>query len=126
MMKYFPIVFFQSGRLLTFLFIFCVVGGHWGVMQLATWSQMASTSSSSLIDAVLGSPCEDCLTILQGNQEEKQDPQSPANAKAALLAAEVQRPWTGFTPRLLFVLDGEAGKYPGIALPPAHGPPRAC
>ena len=125
-MKYFPIVFFQSGRVLTFLFIFCVVGGHWGVMQLATWSQMASTSSGSFIDAVLGSPCEDCLTILQGNQEEKKDPQSPANAKAALLAGEVQRPWTGFTPRLLLVLDRETGKYPGIALPPAHGPPRAC
>lgn len=119
-------VLIKTGRVLACLFIFCVVGGHWGVIQVATWSQMASTNSGSLIDAVFAPPCEDCLTILQATQEEKKDPKSPANAKAALLANEVQQPWTGFIPTLLLVLGHETGKFPGITLPPAHGPPRGC
>ena len=119
-------VLIKTGRVLTCLFIFCVVGGHWGVMQVATWSQMASTNPGSFIDAVLGTPCGNCLTILQATQEEKKDPQSPANAKAALLAGEVPCPWTGFTPTVLLVLNDRSRQPDGITLPPAHGPPRGC
>lgn len=77
------------------------------------------------MDAVLGTPCEDCLTILQGNQEEKQNKKSPANTKTALLAGETRQPLAEFAPRLLLVPEEETRKYPGITLPPAHGPPRA-
>ena len=125
-MKPCRIVFLQSGRVLVFFFIFCVAGGHRGVIQVATWSQMAAANPGSFMDAVLGEPCQDCLTILEWHQKEKKDPKSTANAKPAMLAGEVHRPWTGFSPRILLVLDEKEEKFPGISLPPAHGPPRAC
>ena len=118
-------VLFQTGRVLVFLFIFCVAGGHRGVMQVATWSQMAAANHSTFIDAVLGNPCEDCLTILEWHQKEKKDPRSTANAKPAMLAGELPSPLADFSPRVLLVLKDKDEKFPSISLPPAHGPPRA-
>ncbi|MCP4847384.1 MAG: hypothetical protein GY899_05485 [Verrucomicrobiaceae bacterium] len=87
---------------------------------------MASTSSGSLIDSILGDPCEDCLTILQGSQEEQNDPQCTVTVMTELLAGDIQHPWTGFTPTLLLILDDDTRLPPGIILPPTHGPPRGC
>ena len=114
-----------TGRILTCLFIFCVAGGHWGVMQVTVWSQTASTSSSaSFLDAVLESPCESCLTILEGSQKETKDQELSGNQIGPLVASTTDPPRAIFPPALVFLLDDKPQALTGIRLAPAHGPPQ--
>ena len=117
----------RTGRLLTCVFIFAVAGGHWGVMQIAAWSGMAAGSpDSSFFGALFEAPCENCLAVLNGSQEERDDPQSAAGAKGTLIAGDAPRPLEIFPPGVSFELDDHPPALSGIRLAPSHGPPRGC
>jgi len=116
----------RTGRILTCLFIFCVAGGHWGVMQVTVWSQMASASPGSFLDAVLTSPCESCLTVLAGSQKETKDQKLSVNKMGPLFANTAGPPRVICPPALVFLLDDKPPALTGIRLTPAHGPPRDC
>ncbi len=117
----------RLGRLLICVYVFAVAGGHWGVMQLTAWSNMAAESESgSLVDALFSTPCEDCLAVLEGAHEEKEDPGSVANAKGSPLICEPGRAVELFPPVVAFELDDRPVPLDGISQPPAIGPPRAC
>ena len=117
----------RIGRLFACIFLFTVAGGHWGMMQLAAWSEMAATpGAGSVLDVVFASPCESCVAILEGSQEEKEDPGSAANAKGQLLAGELPRPIELFPPGVVAELDDCPLPLSGLRGAPATGPPRAC
>ena len=117
----------HAGIILTYVFIFAVAGGHWGVMQLVAWSSMASApDSGSFLQAVAAAPCEHCFAVAEGSQKDKNDPRSAANAKGGLAVIEPsQRPLL-CPPPVAFELDDQPHALAGIKSTPPHGPPRAC
>ena len=98
-----------------------------GMMQIAAWSGMAAGSpDSSFFGALFEAPCENCLAVLNGSQEERDDPQSAAGAKGTLIAGDAPRPLEIFPPGVSFELDDHPPALSGIRLAPSHGPPRGC
>ena len=115
----------RVGRLLTYLFVFAIAGGHWGAMQLVAWGTMAANAESgSLIEAVTSGPCELCLSIAAAQGEDKEDPNSASNAKPEIYGLGPSGNRLVYTPPLIAKLSDAPLPICGICTAPPHGPPR--
>ncbi len=117
----------RVGQLLNCVFLFAVAGGHWGVMQLVAWSNMAAVApDGSFLAALAAEPCEQCLSIAEGREQDNEDPRSAAGAKLNLATATGTAGVPLFPPGVRFQLDDRPAPLSGICLAPPRDPPRSA
>tara|TARA_B110000014_G_C20088620_1_gene569687 strand:- start:283 stop:645 length:363 start_codon:yes stop_codon:yes gene_type:complete len=113
--------------LLICIFIFTVAGGHWGMMQVITWSEMASQGNNiSFIGAMFSDSCELCIKISEERGKEKKDPQSSANVKNQMVPETVFKIKLIYYPKLIALIEHKYTSLRGISSEPSTGPPRSC
>gem|GEM_PF-4813387 len=113
--------------LLICIFISTVAGGHWGMMQVIAWSEMASQGNNiSFIEAMFSDSCELCIKVSEERGKEKKDPQSSANVKNQMVPGTVFEINLIYYPQIIALIEHQSTSLRGISSEPSTGPPRNC
>lgn len=79
----------SSGHLLCFLACFCMIGGHWAVLQGVAWAGMLRDYSArygfkeaAVLTFSGEKPCALCRSISEGRENEQKQQDAPAQGTA--------------------------------------------